>query len=238
VRKRVLCPTCRSARSAEVLYGMPAYSERLERDLAQQKVVLGGCIVTGNDPNRECLECGERWRQEDPALLYQMQRRLAETSIGPSALRNQGSAGVIQAAKTFMEKLDLGAVCLDSESRFQRVLNKLTERLRSALPPNAQHWGAARKALNLFLRDAFYNRYTFGQYGLARLEPWLEVPLDKYVAIELLKGDRSLPRWEGVKYLSPATSELYQASASIMAERRGVARVHLDLWLYRPGNES
>lgn len=37
------CPKCGSENIAEILYGLPAFDDKLERDLADGKVVLGGC---------------------------------------------------------------------------------------------------------------------------------------------------------------------------------------------------
>jgi hypothetical protein len=41
-------------------------------------------------------------------------------------------------------------------------------------------------------------------------------------------GPRVLPRWRGVKHLTPAVNERYQNYATTIAGRKGVARVHLD----------
>ena len=41
-----------------------------------------------------------------------------------------------------------------------------------------------------------------------------------------------LPRWPGVKYLTPEVSEVYQAFASKVARREGLKRVHLDAYLW------
>ena len=37
--------------------------------------------------------------------------------------------------------------------------------------------GAARKAINLFLRDALYNRYLNRRFALSWIQAWIEVPL-------------------------------------------------------------
>jgi hypothetical protein len=43
-------------------------------------------------------------------------------------------------------------------------------------------WGAARKALNLFLRDVQYSWDLSSYFGLHTIFSFLEVPLDRYVA--------------------------------------------------------
>jgi hypothetical protein len=49
---------CGSEIIAEILYGLPAFSPSLRQELRENKIVLGGCCVTGNDPTWKCIECG------------------------------------------------------------------------------------------------------------------------------------------------------------------------------------
>ncbi len=50
------------------MYGMPGFSEELERDVELGKVVLGGCVVSEHDAVWECVDCGKTFGQqtEDP----------------------------------------------------------------------------------------------------------------------------------------------------------------------------
>ena len=57
-RKPPKCPKCRSARIADILYGLPIFSPELEKELKDGKIELGGCCVTGDDPIWKCTECG------------------------------------------------------------------------------------------------------------------------------------------------------------------------------------
>jgi hypothetical protein len=88
----------------------------------------------------------------------------------------------------------------------------------------------ARKLLNIFLRDAFYDHYLRQPFHLGRAERYLELPMDSVIAKRMRKEARgySLPSWRGVKRLSPGTSDQYQRIASRLATRQGTARVHLD----------
>jgi hypothetical protein len=52
------CSKCDSTKIATIIYGIPDYSEELEKRLESGKIVLGGCCVTGNDPKYECTDCG------------------------------------------------------------------------------------------------------------------------------------------------------------------------------------
>jgi hypothetical protein len=81
-----------------------------------------------------------------------------------------------------------------------------------------------------------YNADLRDHYELRRTRPWLEVPLDSHIA----KGLRAeqpegaaLPRWPGVKYLTPKVSTVFQKVASAVAKRRGVCRVDLDAHYWR-----
>jgi ribosomal protein L37AE/L43A len=56
-RKPRKCPACGSARVARILYGLPAFSKRLEADMNAARVVLGGCCVTDDDPSWQCADC-------------------------------------------------------------------------------------------------------------------------------------------------------------------------------------
>jgi hypothetical protein len=81
------------------------------------------------------------------------------------------------------------------------------------------------------LRDATYNYYLRGEFGLDGIEGWLEIPLDEEVAKRLAAEPlgRALPKWPGLSRLARSTSQEYQNVANLVASERGIARVHLDL---------
>jgi hypothetical protein len=56
-RKPPECPSCGSKKVAQILWGYPAFSRKLEKNLKEGKIVLGGCIVSGNDPEWQCVDC-------------------------------------------------------------------------------------------------------------------------------------------------------------------------------------
>jgi hypothetical protein len=121
-------------------------------------------------------------------------------------------------------------------------LNDETERLLSGIPKSARHWGVARKSLNIFLRGATYNWHLRSEYRLSRVESWLELPLDSLTAKRLKEDSlkHPLPRWKGVKYLSHADSDLFQARAHEIAKAKKIPRIHLDVffWVNRQENGS
>jgi hypothetical protein len=176
-------------------------------------------------------------------FIVAMHRRVAQVAIGSSALRNQGAPGVVGRCRSYMEhKVNLRgfAKALQDERAFGRWLDKHTEALVADLPVKAKRWGAARKAINLFLRDVCYNTVLAHHIGLSndpaqfnKAIQWLEVPLDKDVAIGLRKEYPTLKKWPGIRYVCPAESKEYQAKAMQMAKAHRTVRIHLDLTLWR-----
>lgn len=59
--RRGKCPRCGSRSVARILFGMPWFRPKLERDLEAGRIVFGGCLVAGDDPNRHCNHCRHRW---------------------------------------------------------------------------------------------------------------------------------------------------------------------------------
>jgi len=162
-----------------------------------------------------------------------VQRMVAVTAVGPSALRGQG-AGVLGAAQRFLASMSLARIPRSSEPRFQAWLHRQTDTLLEYLPVEGRPWGAARKAINLFLRDTLYNQYLSKGFILEKLEPWLELPLDSAVVrgLKSRAGRGILPSWPGLKHLEPDVSELFQSFATEQAFSFGIERVHLDMYLW------
>ena len=57
------CPHCNSTNIAEILYGMPAFSKELDKELKTGKIALGGCMITDEAPLFQCNECKKRWEK-------------------------------------------------------------------------------------------------------------------------------------------------------------------------------
>lgn len=47
-RTQVVCPYCGSRNIARIFRGMPAFTEELQRELDEGKVILGGCEIEGD----------------------------------------------------------------------------------------------------------------------------------------------------------------------------------------------
>lgn len=179
---------------------------------------------------------------EKDEFLRQVHRRVAQTSVGPSAIRNQGASGLITISRSYFEKnINL------SEFREKLIkdsyidyLDKLTTDLRNRFPDGGKSWGAARKGLNLFFRDVVYNKYLADSLNIPtdykenlKALRYLEVPLDRDVATGLNKTFGDLPKWRTIKELNEKQSKLFQDRALIYADNKGIARVHLDLEFWR-----
>jgi hypothetical protein len=172
-------------------------------------------------------------------FIHRLQERTAQAAFGPSSLRNQGAPGVIDAARRAAGRLDLAAFgSCRSSNTFLQSLDQATEAFRDKFPSAGRSWGGARKGVNLFLRDAVYNADLAAHFDLARMRPWLEVPLDKDVATQLIaeREGFELPAWRTIKGLNCCVSAEFQRVASRVAQRKGVARVDLDVFYWRlPG---
>lgn len=164
------------------------------------------------------------------SFLPVIQRRAVRAAIGASTARGQGAPGLVRAAREFLGELPLRQFGVSKPRVFRRRLDRATLQLMKSLPRRGQSWGIARKLLNIFLRDALYTGYLEEAYRLRRSETLLEVPLDSITArnirAEVPRG--SVPRWLGVRHLSVANSDLFQAAASELARKRHIARVHMD----------
>jgi uracil-DNA glycosylase len=65
--KPKICPVCKSKRIASYMYGLPAFSDKLEKDLNEGRIVLGGCCISGDDPMYMCSDCKTDFFREGTA---------------------------------------------------------------------------------------------------------------------------------------------------------------------------
>ncbi len=157
----------------------------------------------------------------------------ASSAVGSSILRGQGVKGIVQQARKALMEIDS-----ETEHDFLMLLEKDTKKIMKSFPLGARdNWGAARKVLNIFLRNLSYNKYSCEACKLRRIERWLEVPLDSYIARGLRKTqtalEHKLPRWHGIKRLRKEDSNKYQLVASKIAEKNGINKVDLDICYWR-----
>jgi len=53
VNKRKCPSSCSSTNRAKILWGLPVDMMEIENELEREEIVLGGCLVTENDPKME-----------------------------------------------------------------------------------------------------------------------------------------------------------------------------------------
>lgn len=166
-----------------------------------------------------------------------IKKRIAYIAIGSSTLRNQGAAGVAKTAQEYLMKLDLSFLKgILNEGEYAVFLDKHTEELKDLFPGQAKgNWGAARKAINVFIEEAFYNKYLNAEYNLEKLGPFLEIPIDSHVIKNMKKEieDGIIPKWSSIKSLKKEENHYYQLTAKKIADRKGKWRIFLDLDYWR-----
>jgi len=55
------CPKCGGTDIAIIFWGLPDGSEFLKEAVKRKIIVFGGCIVSKNNPEMECNDCGWRY---------------------------------------------------------------------------------------------------------------------------------------------------------------------------------
>jgi len=171
--------------------------------------------------------------------INDVHRRVANISIGASTMRGQG-VDLEKARKFLWLDLNLNELREMPKKRFERWLNKKTKSLVKEFkktPGDQNNWGAARKAINIFLENAFYNRFLSEEYGLQKLEDMLEVPLDKSVMQGLRDDSKAkvIPKRQSIKRLDKRNSNKFQKLAREVAksEPNYRYRIYLDLKYWR-----
>jgi len=170
-------------------------------------------------------------RQLTPQFLTDLKKFTAVTAVGVQALRRQG-IGAIGCIQERLEALGLSqTTSIENQEGFVRWLDKETDVLMERCKVS---WGAARKALNLFMRACFYNRYLSAEFDLDHLETWLEIPLDRVIAEQIRnKAELNLlSPWQGLGALTKEKSDSFQKCASDLAAKERLSRVHLDVGLW------
>jgi hypothetical protein len=59
------CPKCSKSWIAEIFWEYPANMESMEVALERKEIILGGCLVTNNDPRWECNDCNHQWGERE-----------------------------------------------------------------------------------------------------------------------------------------------------------------------------
>ena len=59
--RKIPCPACGAKDIARFLFGLPMFSPELEAKLAKRELVLGGCVISEDNPKWHCNVCGHNW---------------------------------------------------------------------------------------------------------------------------------------------------------------------------------
>ena len=73
-KSRKPCPKCGSLDVVPIFYGLPGGPEVMEA-AKLGKIALGGCLVTGSDPQKQCQACGTRFDLPPRQAARQGRRR-------------------------------------------------------------------------------------------------------------------------------------------------------------------
>jgi hypothetical protein len=191
--------------------------------------------------------------------LELMRIMLINSSVGASAVRNQGSAGIAKSIRdSLKKKFDLDSffhhLKAKDEQVFKNYLRNLTNKI--IRQNNNIRWGTARKCINLVFRSVVYNGFISHQYRLKErdyqsggLVDKLELPLDSYSIKGIKKDSRkyklgfdynSFPKFSIIRLnqKNKLESNYYQKKAELIAIEREVCRVDLDLRYWRNQNQS
>jgi len=153
--------------------------------------------------------------------LNKIRERIAFLSIGTSTLRNQGAPKVKETAQKYLAAMNLKPLMkISSEKEYRKFIDRHTASLSNKFPSGAKgNWGAARKAINIFLRDCLYNSYVSKEFRIKNLSRWLEIPLDSDVGENLNKLYPELPPWDAIKRLNVDISDKFQEAALDQAKK-------------------
>ncbi len=67
LRKGSTCPACAKAKLVPIAYGFPMGKTVQDSELGI--LSIGGCVVTGNDPELECRGCKEKFMRNGEWVL-------------------------------------------------------------------------------------------------------------------------------------------------------------------------
>ena len=74
------CPKCSSLNSIKILYGMPTDEIFLMSE--ERRIKLGGCCITGSDPEYYCKDCENEWGKQDAIKHVYNQIKGIKASVG------------------------------------------------------------------------------------------------------------------------------------------------------------
>lgn len=67
-----ICPRCGGNHTARILWGMPAWSKELEKEIKEEKIKLDGCMISYPMAKYHCFDCDEH-------ILFETSKEEAKT---------------------------------------------------------------------------------------------------------------------------------------------------------------
>jgi hypothetical protein len=181
---------------------------------------------------------------EQTARMAMMLRYVAEVSVGPSTTQSYKREGAFRYGD-FLRSRNLTSLFDKTEAEFTAWLNmqstRLSKHIVATKDPSVSTWGMARKILNIFLHNVYFNNVLHQGYQLERIEPYFEVPLDSDVVAWLLRvADETQIEFENpitgkfaVYKVTKTANESFQRLATKVARKFRTSRVYLDTYFYR-----
>ena len=79
------------------MYGMPAYTDKLERDLEAGRVHIGGCVISGKcPPDRHCNGCETDFDTKAPNIYIDIDGVLLANDLTPTNYAKEFLATVLE----------------------------------------------------------------------------------------------------------------------------------------------
>jgi len=182
---KIACPNCQSINTCRIQYGMPDYTEKLERDIEAGRVHLGGCVLSGNDPNRYCNDCEIEFDTKAPNIYLDIDGVLLANEKTPANYADEFLQTVLELYPytTYW----LTTHCWKGENHTKEILGphlkpETLELLNQIKPTD---WGEEKtdaidfsKPFKWFDDDLYEKEWAvLEQKGM--LEGWVEIDLSK-----------------------------------------------------------
>ena len=179
------CPNCSSANTCRIMYGMPAYTDKLERDLEAGRVHIGGCIISDDDPNRHCNDCETDFDTKATNIYLDIDGVLLANDLTPANYAKEFLATVLERYPytTYWLTTHCNGDASVPLQHIGHLFDDETVELMKKIKPTSWQTAKTRaidfgKPFLWFDDDLFYEeKETLKKHGA--LDNWIEVDLAK-----------------------------------------------------------
>ena len=181
----IRCPNCESTNTCRIMYGMPAYTDKLDRDLKAGRVHLGGCIIGFDDPNRHCNDCETDFDTKAPSVYLDIDGVLLANDLTPANYAKEFLTTVLQKYPhtTYWLTTHCNGDASVPVQHIGHLFDDETVELMKKIKPTSWQTAKTRaidfgKPFLWFDDDLFYEeKETLKKHGV--LDNWIEVDLAK-----------------------------------------------------------